>query len=159
MRRNDVLVTLAEDARGTVTGAWRLDGQEHLDNQVSLNHEHGGAFSRQTYRGVAAGRARAVVNGRIHIADGADGSDAALSAKNLIASDTAQVFAKPELEIHASDVKCSHGATVGALDDDAVSYLRCRGIDEAEAHRLLVRGFLREAIADEEGARMIALTA
>ena len=159
LRRNDVVVTLAEDARGTVTGAWRLDGQEHLDNQIALNHEHGGALSRQTYRGVAAGRARAVVNGRIHIADGADGSDAALSAKNLIASDTAQVFAKPELEIHASDVKCSHGATVGALDDDAVSYLRCRGIGEAEARRLLVRGFLREAIADEEGARMIALTA
>ena len=69
------------------------------------------------------------------------------------------MFAKPELEINASDVKCSHGATVGALDDDAVSYLRCRGIDEAEARRLLVRGFLREAIADEEGARMISLAA
>ncbi len=159
LRRNDIVVTLAEGARAAVTGAWRLDGRGHLDNQVALNHDGHSAFSRQTYRGVAEGHARAVINGRIHIAAGADGSDAALSAKNLIASDAAQVFAKPELEINASDVKCSHGATVGALDDDAVSYLRCRGIGEAEARRLLVRGFLREAIADEEGARMISLAA
>ena len=159
LRRNDVQVTLAgKGATATINGIWRLDDREHLDNQVIVSHSAGEGFSRQTYRGVAAGHSRAILDGRIHIAPAADATDASLSTKNLLASDDAQVFAKPTLEIHASDVKCSHGATVGALDDMAIHYLRSRGIDEAAARALLMDGFLRDAIADEEGAQQLHLT-
>lgn len=159
LRRNDVQVTLAgKGATATIDGIWRLDGHEHLDNQVTISHSAGEGVSRQTYRGVAAGHSRAILDGRIHIAPAADATDASLSTKNLLASDDAQVFAKPTLEIHASDVKCSHGATVGALDDMAIHYLRSRGIAEAAARALLMDGFLRDAIADEEGAQQLHLT-
>lgn len=159
LRRNDVQVTLAgKGATATIDGIWRLDGHEHLDNQVTVSHSAGEGVSRQTYRGVAAGHSRAILDGRIHIAPAADATDASLSTKNLLASDHAQVFAKPTLEIHASDVKCSHGATVGALDDMAVHYLRSRGIAEAAARALLTDGFLRDAITDDEGARELRLT-
>ncbi|MCY4059414.1 MAG: SufD family Fe-S cluster assembly protein, partial [Gammaproteobacteria bacterium] len=158
LRRNDIVATLAGDgASVTVRGAWRLDGSRHLDNQVAVHHRAPGGTSRQTYRGVAAGRSRAVLNGRIEIAPGAQQSDATLNTKNLLASDTAEVYAKPELEIYANDVKCSHGATVGAIDDDAVHYFRTRGIDEHTARTLFVRGFLREAIDDLDTAQMLGL--
>lgn len=159
LRRNDVEVTLAAGAEAIVAAAWRLAARDHLDNQVTVRHAAPDGSSRQTYRGVASGQARAVLGGRIHIAAEADGTDAALSSKNLIAGDRAQVFAKPVLEIHASDVRCAHGATVGALDEAAIHYLRCRGIAETAARDLLVRGFLREAIADPAGEALLGLAA
>ena len=158
LRRNDVQVALAgKSAQATLHGAWRLDGSEHLDNQIAVVHGEREGLSRQIYRGVAAGHSRAILNGRIHIAPGADATDASLTSKNLLTSDSAQIFAKPELEIHASDVKCSHGATVGALDTMSVHYLRSRGIDEETVRALLTNGFLREAIADAEGAQQLSL--
>ena len=158
LRRNDIIATLAGNAANvTLRGAWRLDGSRHLDNQVAVHHKAPGGTSRQTYRGVAAGRSRAVLNGRIEIAPGAQHSDATLNTKNLLASDTAEVYAKPELEIYANDVKCSHGATVGAIDDDAVNYFRTRGIDEHTARALFVRGFLREAIDDFDTAQTLGV--
>ena len=158
LRRNDILATLAGDgAMVTIRGAWRLDESRHLDNQVAVHHAAPGGTSRQTYRGVADGRSRAVLNGRIEIAPGAQHSDATLSTKNLLASNTAEVYAKPELLIYANDVKCSHGATIGAIDDDAVHYFRSRGIDEHRARSLFVRGFLREAIDDVEAAQRLGV--
>ncbi|MDE0040104.1 MAG: SufD family Fe-S cluster assembly protein [Gammaproteobacteria bacterium] len=158
LRRNDIVASLAGvGANVTLRGAWRLDESRHLDNQVAVHHRVPGGTSRQTYRGVAADRSRAVLNGRIEIAPGAQQSDATLNTKNLLASDAAEVYAKPELEIYANDVKCSHGATVGAIDDDAVHYFRTRGIDEHTARTLFVRGFLREAIDDLDAAQMLGL--
>ena len=158
LRRNDIIATLAGNgANVALRGAWRLDETRHLDNQVAVHHRAPGGTSRQTYRGVAADRSRAVLNGRIEIAPGAQQSDATLNTKNLLASDTAEVYAKPELEIYANDVKCSHGATVGAIDDDAVHYFRTRGIDEHTARTLFVRGFLREAIDDPDTAQALGL--
>lgn len=158
LRRNDIVVTLAGDAaKVTLRGAWRLDESQHLDNQVAVHHDAPGGTSRQTFRGVADGRSRAVLNGRIEIAPGAQQSDATLNTKNLLASDTAEVYAKPELEIYANDVKCSHGATIGAIDEDAVHYFRTRGIDAPTARSLFVRGFLREAIDDVETARRLGV--
>ena len=159
LRRNDIEVALAADAEASLAGAWRLDGRDHLDNQVAVRHLAPGTRSRQIYRGVVGGHARAVLVGRIHVAPGADGTDAALSTRNLLASDTATAFAKPELTIHASDVRCAHGATVGALDEAAVFYLRSRGIGEAAAREVLVRGFLREAIADAAGRALLGIAA
>ena len=158
LRRNDVLIELnGQQAEARVFGAWRLSGERHVDNQVLVRHAAGGGNSRQTYRGVAGGRSRAVLCGGIHIAPGADGSDATLSAKNLLVSPTAQVFAKPALQIQASDVKCSHGATIGALDADAIHYLRSRGVGEETARALLTRAFLAEAVHDPEGASRLGL--
>ena len=124
---------------------------------MAVEHALPGGTSRQTYRGVAAGRARAVLNGRIHIAPGAQHSDATLSTKNLLADPTAEVYAKPELTIFANDVKCSHGATVGAIDEDAVHYFRSRGIHDDRARALFVRGFLREAIDDVAAAQALGV--
>ena len=158
LRRNDVVVTLGgSGARTTVNGVWRLAGREHLDNQIAVRHVAPHGTSRQTYRGVAADRARTVLNGRIHIASGANDADATLDTKNLLATDRAEVYAKPELTIYESDVRCSHGATVGTLDEEAVFFLRARGLSDDDARALLVRGFLREAIADEEGAADLRL--
>ena len=158
LRRNDIIVTLAGNAANvTLRGAWRLDESRHLDNRIAVHHRAPGGTSRQTYRGVAAGRSRAVLNGRIEIAPGAQHTDATLNTKNLLASDTAEVYAKPELEIYANDVKCSHGATVGAIDDDAVHYFRTRGLDEHTARTLFVRGFLREAIDDPDTAQRLGV--
>lgn len=159
LRRNDIDITLAgAGAEASVHGVWRLDERGHLDNQIAINHREDHGRSRQIYRGVAAGHGRAILNGRIHVAQGTVGTDATLSSKNLLASATAQVFAKPELEIQASDVSCSHGATIGALDAASIHYLRSRGIDEDTARALLTDGFLRDAIADVEGAKQLALT-
>ena len=158
LRRNDVLVTLAgERAEATISSAWRLVERQHLDNQVAIRHVGRDGFSRQTYRGVVGDHARAVLNGRIHIAAGAKATDATLNTKNLLTTEHAEVYAKPELEIYESDVQCSHGATVGTLDDEAVFYFRSRGLDEQAARALLVRGFLREAIDDAEGAAELEL--
>ncbi|MCY3840068.1 MAG: SufD family Fe-S cluster assembly protein [Gammaproteobacteria bacterium] len=158
LRRNDIIATLAGNAANvSLRGAWRLDESRHLDNQIAVHHQAPGGTSRQTYRGVAAGRSRAVLNGRIEIAPGAQQSDATLNTKNLLASDTAEIYAKPELEIYANDVKCSHGATVGAIDAEAVNYFRTRGIDEHTARALFVRGFLREAIDDPDTAQTLGL--
>ena len=158
LRRNDVVVTLAGGgAQATINGVWQLVGREHLDNQIVVRHLAPHGTSRQTYRGVGADRSRAVLNGRIHIASGAKAADATLDNKNLLATDRAEVYAKPELTIYESDVRCSHGATVGTLDEDAVFFLRCRGLRDDDARALLVRGFLREAVADEEGAAGLGL--
>ena len=160
LRRNDIVATLVGDgAEVHLRGAWRLAGRDHLDNHVTVHHAGPGGMSRQTYRGVAADRSRAVLNGRIHIATDAQHSDANLNTKNLLASDSAQVFAKPELEIYANDVKCGHGATVGAIDEEAVHYFRSRGIAGDVAKALFVRGFLREAIDDIETAERLGIVA
>ena len=157
LRRNDIHVTLAgRAAEAHLHGAWRLGEREHLDNQVTVDHLAPDCLSRQTFRGVVGGRARAVLNGRIHIAAGAQASDASLTTKSLLESTDAEVYAKPELEIYANDVRCSHGATIGALDEAMLFYCESRGIDRAAARRLLLRGFLREAISGEEGLGLLA---
>lgn len=160
LRRNDIGIDLVgAGAEARVNGIWRVVGGDHLANQVCVQHSVARAFSRQEYRGVVRDRSRAVLNGRIHIRPAAAGADAALGCKNLLATDDAEVFAKPELEIYDSDVKCSHGVTVGTLDEDALFLLRSRGLNEDSAKALLVRAFLREAMADEEGATRLGLLA
>ncbi len=149
MRRNDIHIEAAGDGADIeIHGAWHLSGRRHLDTQINVHHSAGGGTSRQTVRGVVDDRAKAVFNGRIHIAPGAQRTDAALSAKHMLLAPAAQAYAKPELEIYANDVKCAHGATMGEIDGDALFYLRSRGIGEAVARDLLVAGFLEEALGD-----------
>ena len=163
MRRNDIHVEAAGDGADIeIHGAWHLSGRQHLDTQINVHHRIGGATSRQTVRGVVDDRAKAVFNGRIHIAVDAQRTDAALTAKHMLLAPSAQAYAKPELEIYANDVKCAHGATMGEIDSDALFYLRSRGMPEAVARDLLIAGFLEEALGDihpEEGRALLHVQA
>jgi Fe-S cluster assembly protein SufD len=100
---------------------------------------------------VAGGHSRAVYQGKITVAKGADGSDSLQTAKAIVIGERAEADLKPELEILADDVKCAHGAAVGDLDADSLFYLRARGIPESEAHGMLLRAFLEEAVTDIAG--------
>jgi Fe-S cluster assembly protein SufD len=93
------------------------------------------------YKGLLSGRARAVFNGRIVVREGAQKTDAKQSNKNLILGDAATVSTRPQLEIYANDVKCTHGATIGRLDDEALFYLRTRGLSKDDARNVLIRAF------------------
>ena len=125
LRRNDLHVALCgSGAEVDVRCAYRLAPRTHLDTQVGIEHDATHCVSRQTARGVVGERARAVLNGRIHVAPGAQRTDAALTTKTLLLAPTAEINAKPELTIYADDVQCAHGATVGEIDADALFYLR-----------------------------------
>ena len=121
------------------------DGQ-HVDNHTLVNHRVGPATSRQEYRGILTGQARAVWNGKALVFEGADGTDAEQANHNLLLTERAEINTKPELEIYAEDVRCSHGTTVGQLDERALFYLRSRGIREDDARRLLVHAFAAQTL-------------
>ena len=158
LRRNDISVNiLGSGANAELTGAWQLTGDMHLDNQISVNHLVAGGTSRQHFRGNVDGRAKSVFNGRIYIAANAQQTDATLSNHNLVVSSDAEVYTKPELEIYANDVACSHGATVGQLDTDALFYFQSRGIEEDEARAILIKGFLNEAVSHDDGRAVLGI--
>lgn len=127
-------------------GATLVRGRQHADITTDIEHASGFAQSRQMFKAVLDDRARSVFQGRVLVAEDAQRTDAQQSDRNLLLSRGAQADSKPELIIHADDVKCSHGATVGDLDRNALFYLRARGIDERTARGLLIEGFVRELI-------------
>jgi FeS assembly protein SufD len=133
-------------AHAEVLSLSALQGRQHCDTQLVLNHRMPNTSSLTRVKAVADARARSVFNGRIYVAKGADGTDAQLRTNNLLLSDMAEIDAKPELEIHAEDVKCSHGATVGQLDENALFYLRTRGIDAVQARQILTVAFCQELL-------------
>ena len=128
-------------ASANLNGLYLAGAEQHIDNHIRVDHRVGPAVSREEYRGILAGRARCVFNGKAIVHEGADGSDAEQSNHNLLLSETAEIDTKPELEIYADDVKCAHGATIGQLDKSALFYLRSRGLNEDEATQLLTRAF------------------
>jgi Fe-S cluster assembly protein SufD len=146
--RNDAHVVL-DGPRCTcrLDGIYLAAGTSHIDNHTSIDHRSPDSTSRESYKGVAAGHGQAVWTGRAIVRPGARGTDARQTNRNLILDDGAEVHAKPHLEIFASDVKCSHGATTGRLDQEALFYLRSRGIGESEATQILVAAFLREGLS------------
>jgi Fe-S cluster assembly protein SufD len=123
-------------------------GEQTLDQQITVVHAAKDCTSRQTFRGVLDDASTGVFNGGIDVCPGADGTDAEQSNDNLLLSDRAEANTQPRLEILADEVACKHGATVGQLDDTALYYLRSRGIDAAEARRLLINGFADEIVDD-----------
>jgi Fe-S cluster assembly protein SufD len=145
-------------ARLRLDGAYLLDGRRHADLTSVVAHEGVDGTTAQLTKGAVSGQARAVFQGRIVVAEGADRTDARMGHHALILSDRAEVDAKPELEIYADDVSCSHGNTVGALDEEALFYAQARGIPEAEARALLTEAFVGEVIdrIEHEGARDVA---
>lgn len=132
-------------AHGDFSGLNLADDGQHLDVIVSIEHLVPGTTSVENFKQVARGHSRAIVQGRILVAPGAQQTDARMMVRGLMLSETAEIFAKPELEIFADDVQCAHGATCGELDDEALFYFMSRGIPRAEAEAMLVRAFVSDA--------------
>ena len=145
-------------AEARLDGVYLLDGEQRGDLTTQVIHNHLGATTLQLTKGCVRGQARGVFQGRIIVNRGADGTDARMGHHALILSERAEVDAKPELEIYADDVSCSHGNTVGALDDEALFYMAQRGIPDAEARALLTEAFVGEVVdrIEHEGARDVA---
>ncbi len=145
--RNDIDIELGEPGSEiTFDGLYLVSDGQHIDNHTRVDHRVGPASSSQEYRGILNGRCRAVWNGKAIVHKGADGTDANQANHNLLLSDNAEIDAKPELEIYADDVKCSHGTTVGQLDESALYYLRTRGLDKRQATQLLTHAFAADLI-------------
>jgi Fe-S cluster assembly protein SufD len=148
LSRHELLVRLDGDgARLAANGVLLADGRRHLDTRLGIEHIARDTACDLLWRGIGAGRGRAAFHGGITIHEGADGSDANLSNKNLLLSDTAEVDTQPVLVIHADEVRAAHGATVGQLDPDALFYLRSRGLPPDEARRMLTAAFVRAPLA------------
>lgn len=146
--RNDTEVRLeGEGADCGLYGLYFVDGRRHVDNHTVIDHARPHGTSRELYKGILDGQARAVFNGRIVVRPGAAKSDALQTNKNLVLSRGAIVNTNPQLEIFANDVRCKHGATVGRLAEDQSFYLRSRGIDPEAARRMLMFGFAQEVVA------------
>ncbi|HNS47798.1 MAG TPA: Fe-S cluster assembly protein SufD, partial [Bacteroidales bacterium] len=145
--RNDIYVDLdGENCESNVAGLYLVDKNQHVDNQVLVNHLKPGSTSNELFKGIIDDQARAVFNGHVHVHRDAQKTTAYQSNKNLLLTDKATVNTKPFLEIYADDVKCSHGATVGQLDPDALFYIRSRGISYDNARLLLMYAFAAEVI-------------
>jgi Fe-S cluster assembly protein SufD len=145
--RNNVHPVLAgEGAECLINGLFVGDGRQHLDNYMRVEHASPHCASRQFYNGILDGRAHGVFHGRIIVHKDAQKTDAKQTNRNLLLSDDAQIDTKPQLEIYADDVKCTHGATIGQIEDDALFYLRSRGLSEADARRLLLLAFANECL-------------
>ncbi len=145
--RHEVRVLLeGVEAQVSLDGIYLPQGEQLHDNTIFVDHVATKCTSHQLYKGVLDGHGRGVFNGQIMVRHGADGSDANQKNKNIILSDNAQVDTRPRLEIYTDDVKCTHGAAVGQLDDEALLYLRTRGIPLEEARGLLVYAFVQEMV-------------
>ncbi len=142
LTRQDINVALnASGARCEVDGSVLIGARQHVDFHTAIDHCVGGTNSRERFRMLADGNGVGVFNGRIHIHPGADDSHSDLNTGNLLLSEQARINTKPELEIHAEEVTASHGATVGQLDEQALFYLRSRGLSAEAAANLLKTGF------------------
>ncbi len=140
--RNDVVIDLCNPRTNvTFDGLYLAGDGQHIDNHTRVDHRVGPTESYQEYRGILRGNSRCVWNGKAVVHEGADGTNANQANHNLLLSERAEINTKPELEIYADEVKCSHGTTVGQLDNNALYYLRTRGIDEDQARRLLTQAF------------------
>ena len=147
LSRHDIKVTMDhEGASCSVDGLYMVDGSQHTDTHSVIDHRQPHCTSRQLYKGILDGKSRAVFNGKVFVRHGAQQTDAQQTNKNLLLSSEAQIDTKPQLEIYADDVKCTHGAAVGQLDDDELFYLESRGINPSLANNMLTYGFAEEVI-------------
>ena len=147
LSRTNVCTTLDGEGSGvTLNGLYMLDGEQHCDHQTEIVHAQPNTFSRQLYKGILDGRSHGVFNGKVYVRPIAQKTDGKQTNNTLLLSDTAHVDTKPQLEIFADDVKCTHGATVGQIDQAALFYLKSRGIDNALARRLLTYAFAADVL-------------
>jgi Fe-S cluster assembly protein SufD len=147
LSRSNVYTTLDGAGCGaTLNGLFMLDGEQHSDHQTQIIHSQPNCYSRELYKAVLDGRSHGVFNGKVYVHPIAQKTDGKQTNKTLLLSDTAQIDTKPQLEIFADDVKCTHGATIGQIDQTALFYLKSRGIDNALARRLLTYAFAADVL-------------
>jgi Fe-S cluster assembly protein SufD len=145
--RNNIHPVLAGDGgECLINGLFIGNGRQHLDNYMLVEHAKPHCGSRQFYNGILDGQSHGVFHGRIVVHKDAQKTDAKQTNRNLLLSDQAQIDTKPQLEIYADDVKCTHGATIGQMEENALFYLRSRGIEEVSARRLLLMAFASECL-------------
>jgi Fe-S cluster assembly protein SufD len=145
--RNNVHPVLAgEGSECLINGLFMANGRQHMDNYMLVEHASPHCDSRQFYNGILNGQSHGVFHGRIIVHKDAQKTDAKQTNRNLLLSDDAQIDTKPQLEIYADDVKCTHGATIGQFDDNALFYLRSRGLAEAAARHVLLLAFANECL-------------
>lgn len=130
----------------TINGLYLLNGRQHVDNHLRVEHGRPRCTSREFFKGVLADQSRGVFTGRIYVAEDAQKTDAKQTNMSLLLSEEARVESRPQLEILADDVRCTHGATIGQVDDEALFYLRTRGLDPDAARNLLVYGFAEDSL-------------
>ena len=147
LSRHDIQVQMDhEGAECSIDGLYMVDGNQHTDTHSVIDHRQPHCTSHQLYKGILDGRSRAVFNGKVFVRHGAQQTDARQTNKNLLLSKEARVDTKPQLEIFADDVKCTHGAAIGQLDEEELFYLESRGINPGLARNLLTYGFAGEVI-------------
>jgi Fe-S cluster assembly protein SufD len=145
--RNDVNVILdGEGIDSTINSIYMLAGDQHVDNHTFIDHARPHCNSRENYKGILNDQSRAVFNGKIYVRQDAQKTDAIQFNRNLLLTDSALVNTQPQLEIFADDVRCTHGGTVGQMDEDALFYLKARGIGETNARKITVQAFAGEII-------------
>ena len=147
LSRTNVHTSLGGEGCGaTLDGLYMVDGDQHVDHQTLVEHIEPNTFSREVYKGVLGGSSHGVFNGRVYVHSKAQKTDGKQQNNNLLLSDSARIDTKPQLEIFADDVRCTHGATVGRLDDVALFYMKSRGIAAARARELLTYAFAADVL-------------
>jgi Fe-S cluster assembly protein SufD len=146
VRNNVHPVLTGEGSECLINGLFIGNAQQHLDNYMLVEHASPHCASRQFYNGILDDQAHGVFHGRIIVHKDAQKTDAKQTNRNLLLSDDARIDTKPQLEIYADDVKCTHGATIGQIEENALFYLRSRGIDEISARKLLLLAFANECL-------------
>jgi Fe-S cluster assembly protein SufD len=145
--RNDAMAILdGEGGECTLNGLYLADRERLIDNHTTIDHAKPHCASHEVYKGILGGTARAVFNGKIIVRQDAQKTDAKQTNRALLLTDGATINTKPQLEIFADDVKCTHGAAIGQLDDDAIFYLRSRGFTLAEARDMLIHAFANQVL-------------
>ncbi|MEH2477346.1 Fe-S cluster assembly protein SufD [Nitrobacteraceae bacterium AZCC 2146] len=160
-RYQAVIDIVGEHSHVETNGVNLLNGKQHADTTLVMNHNVPDCISREVFRAVIDDRGHSVFQGRINVRQPAQKTDAKMMTRALLLSDEAEADNKPELEIFADDVACGHGATTGALDDSLLFYLRARGLSEKEAQALLIQAFVGEAIESivDDNLRELAISA
>ena len=148
LTRKDFIVELKDSgSHCDLRGVYLADNDNHIDHHTIIEHEKEHCTSNELYKGILSGKSTGVFNGRIHVHNDAQKTDAIQSNQNILLSDNAKIHTKPELEIYADDVKCTHGATVGQLDEKGIFYLRARGIKKKEAQKMMMRAYVGEVLS------------
>ena len=147
LSRSNVYTLLGGEGCGaTLNGLYLLDGDQHADNQTRIEHAQPNCYSRELYKGILDGASHGVFNGKVYVHPVAQKTDGKQTNNTLLLSEKAQIDTKPQLEIFADDVKCTHGATVGRLDATSLFYMKSRGISAEMARRLLTYAFAADAL-------------
>jgi Fe-S cluster assembly protein SufD len=154
-RTNVYTLLNGEGCGATLNGLYLLDGAQHCDHQTRIEHAQPNTYSRELYKGILDGQSHGVFNGKVYVRPVAQKTDGKQTNKTLLLSEQAQIDTKPQLEIFADDVKCTHGATVGRLDQTALFYLKSRGLTDETARKLLTYAFAAEVLETIEIAAVM----